>query len=59
MHSGIDIKKRRPYSPSVPLTYLNIQYVNKANNIKDLIWLTRFISKDESFDMLLDVLESG
>lgn len=31
--------------------YFNLQYVNKGNNIKDLIMLTRYVSKDESFDM--------
>lgn len=56
---ALTLKKGRPSPPSVPPTYLNIQYVNKANNIKDLIVLTGFISKDESFDLLLDVLESG
>lgn len=49
VHSDIDIKERRPW-PSHLLIYFYLRYVNKAN-IKDLITLTRYISKDESFDM--------
>lgn len=44
--------------PSVLSISFNLQYVNKANNIKDPVTLTRCTSKDESFDVQLDTLES-